>query len=109
MAAMCRKELVEIRVVDDSPLELSFDFQPYRDAEEREAMRIVCRPIQRIYDPCMRPPSCFGAALLRQDRVRRKGLQDAAHNELFSGNVDFRNQIDVAFVCNGKIRADVFH
>jgi len=44
-------EIVEARVVRDAELDASVDLQGDRHGEDRHAVRVVGRPVQRIDDP----------------------------------------------------------
>jgi hypothetical protein len=47
--------------------------------------------------------------LLGQNAVGGKSFQDPGHDELFSRHVEFGHNIDVAFVGNGELGAEMAH
>src|SRR5262245_46322920 len=103
----CGKNLLEIGVIDNSPLQLTVNLQPDRNAKNRQAVSIVGGAVERIDNPGERRSGRFRMTLFGQNAVGRESVQDPRDDEFFRGHVKLGYNIDVTLVRDGEVGAEV--
>ena len=103
-----RERLVAGRVVDDADDRPAVDDQPDRDAEQRDAVGVVHRAVERVDDPgpaaaarsapSPAPGRACSPDLLGQDRVVREPLPDRLDDQLLGQVVDLGDDVLGALV-----------
>src|SRR5688572_27509974 len=99
--ALRREQLASRRVVDGGRFRTPVDFQRQRRAEDRQAVRVIRRPVERIEDPSMRRGRMLvwtAAQLLGQHVVVRKALGDHGAAQLLAFQIDLGDEVDRALL-----------
>ena len=81
--SLCREHLVPRGVVDYTRDHFAGSLQAERDVVDREAVREVRGPVQRIHIPAILRGTGVSAALFRDDVVGRKVSAQAFDDESF--------------------------
>ena len=109
-APLGREELLAQRVVDRRHDRRAVDLEGQRRAEDRQAVRVVDRAVERVEHPAVprtRRRAGPVGQLFRKDRVGRKPLLDHAPEPALDFEVDLRHQVDDAFLADPHVGPEV--
>ena len=95
------EQFIQHGVVDGAKTDLPFYLQGNGDAEDRIAVGVVRRPVERIDDPAEIGAVRDFRGFFRQDVVIGKGSADPFHNQRLGETVHLRDEIDLSFVLDG--------
>ena len=95
-----RERLAADGIQDDPDRRDAVDDEPDRDAEDRDAVRVVDRAVERVHDPHPAAPPRRLARLLRQSPIVREGLPDRVEDERLAQVVDLGHDVLGALVAD---------
>ena len=110
-AALGDEQLFPRGIVDGADLSLAVDLERQRRAEDRQAMRVVVRAVDRIEDPAVRRAARgrILAELFRKDGVIGKPLRNHLAEHRLDRDVGFGDEIDRSFVRHLEAALDEAH
>ena len=98
-ATLGREKFLPCRIVDGADLRDAVDLECERRAENRHAVRVVRRAVDRIEDPAWpRRAGRRPAQFLGEDGVIGKALGDERPKHALDCKVDLGDEIDLAFL-----------
>ena len=87
------EELVAIRVKHDADLHAPVRLEADRHAEDRQAVGVVGRAVERVDDPAPARAPTPGAALLGEDPVLRECGEQARDDQLLGARVHLGHEV----------------
>jgi hypothetical protein len=94
---------VSVWIVNGAYDRLAVDLEGDRRAEDRNAMRVVRRPVNGIEDPAVCRPRASLPHFFRQDVVTGKALRNQRAEHPFDLEVDLSHEIDFTFFVDAHL------
>ncbi len=109
-AALGGEQLAPVRIVDGCDLGDAVDLEGQRRAEDRQAVRVVGRAVERIEYPAGTGRRRGRAAhFFREDVVIGKAFGDERAKHFLDGDIDFGDEVDRAFLVDLHAAAERGH
>ena len=93
VTALGHEELVPRGVVDDAEHHVALDLERDRDGEDRQAVRIVRRPVQGIDDPAAPRAAGRRPRLLGEDGIAGERAPEAIDDQRLAARVHLRHEV----------------
>ena len=105
-AALGGEELVAVRIEHRADRRHAVDLERQRGAEDRNAVRVVGRAVQRIEDPAIARLRAGLAHLFGEHDVIGKALRHERAEHALDFQIDFGDEIDGAFLVDVDVGAE---